>query len=490
MSQSLPERPNLEHLKAQAQDLLRNFKTGSAQVRVDPYFPQATQLRLSQAQLIIAREYGFESWAKLKAQVQIMTAEPSLSERADRLAVNLIRGSASTAKELVEKHSSITTGSLAAACASGMVETIRQALNADSSATSAKVGPLNYPPLIYACFSRLLQVPEYQKSIIEGIQLLLTSGADPNVGVDEGFFASALYGSACVNGNFEVAQILLDAGATPNDGESVYHSTELPAPELMRLLLERGGNPEHAIYRMLDFEKPEFVHHFLAAVQDHRNLPQALPHGLRRGRSLDMLRILIEGGIDLDKPDNNGQTAFRTALKLGRTDVMDLLLAHGAKPEVKSCDPILLRLLAGETVQPNEVTPEMLEEIDSECPPVLVIWVERNLLGPAEALLKLGANPNVFDHNGFTALHESAIRGSVEAARLLIRYGADVNQEDKVHHGNSLGFAIHVSANPTDPQVYVDLVNLLLDEGADMPSGHNTCKEVLEVLVARGFVPK
>src|SRR4051794_36111774 len=51
---SLPERPNLRHLKDDAKDLL---KAGGAET-------------LSDAQFKIAREYGFASWPKLKAHVE------------------------------------------------------------------------------------------------------------------------------------------------------------------------------------------------------------------------------------------------------------------------------------------------------------------------------------------------------------------------------------------------------------------------------------
>lgn len=37
---------------------------------------------------------------------------------------------------------------------------------------------------------------------------------------------SALYGAAGVAHDPELTRILLGAGADPNDGESVYHSTE------------------------------------------------------------------------------------------------------------------------------------------------------------------------------------------------------------------------------------------------------------------------
>ena len=52
--QSLPERPNLQHLKNQAKDLLRAGDAAS----------------LADAQFQIARMYGFASWPKLKAYVE------------------------------------------------------------------------------------------------------------------------------------------------------------------------------------------------------------------------------------------------------------------------------------------------------------------------------------------------------------------------------------------------------------------------------------
>ena len=51
---SLPPHPNLRHLKDQAKEFL---KAGRAQ-------------SLAQAQLILARGYGFASWPKLKAHVE------------------------------------------------------------------------------------------------------------------------------------------------------------------------------------------------------------------------------------------------------------------------------------------------------------------------------------------------------------------------------------------------------------------------------------
>src|SRR6516225_2118584 len=81
MPKTLPSRPNLEQLKNQAKDLLKHHKSGDVEslnrIRDShPNFSNATeqQLRavsfsLSDAQLVIAREYGFASWPKLKEHV-------------------------------------------------------------------------------------------------------------------------------------------------------------------------------------------------------------------------------------------------------------------------------------------------------------------------------------------------------------------------------------------------------------------------------------
>jgi ankyrin repeat protein len=64
MSASLPARPNLEWLRKTAKDRLADLRTAN---------PRAT---LAEAQLALAREYGFPSWRKLKAHVEQARTEP------------------------------------------------------------------------------------------------------------------------------------------------------------------------------------------------------------------------------------------------------------------------------------------------------------------------------------------------------------------------------------------------------------------------------
>jgi hypothetical protein len=85
----LPSNPNLDHLRYQARDLLRDHagrNPGVAQ-RIREFHPRFTratdaetfeaQLNLSDALLTIAREYGFPSWTRLKRHIE----KPTLSDR-------------------------------------------------------------------------------------------------------------------------------------------------------------------------------------------------------------------------------------------------------------------------------------------------------------------------------------------------------------------------------------------------------------------------
>ena len=82
-TQSLPPRPNLAQLKTQANELHQEHHDGrrSAAARIAAHHPRfrgqtpeavlGMTLPLADAQLVLAREYGFDSWARLKQHVEL-----------------------------------------------------------------------------------------------------------------------------------------------------------------------------------------------------------------------------------------------------------------------------------------------------------------------------------------------------------------------------------------------------------------------------------
>jgi len=75
----LREHPDLDQLKRQAKELLKAFAGGEAEAvaEVNAHYRAAdpTKFALHDAQLVLARSYGFDSWPKLKAYVDGATVQ-------------------------------------------------------------------------------------------------------------------------------------------------------------------------------------------------------------------------------------------------------------------------------------------------------------------------------------------------------------------------------------------------------------------------------
>jgi ankyrin repeat protein len=77
-ARKLPGRPDLDQLKCQAKELREAFAAGesTAVAEVLAYYrdPDPVHFALHEAQLVLARAYGFDSWPKLKARIDGVTA--------------------------------------------------------------------------------------------------------------------------------------------------------------------------------------------------------------------------------------------------------------------------------------------------------------------------------------------------------------------------------------------------------------------------------
>jgi hypothetical protein len=98
MKKSLPAHVSLLQLKHQAKDLLKEFRAGrlEATARFREHQARATQggaVRLSDAQLVVAREYGFASWPRLKQHIELLT---SVDTRIQKLRAEFAAGDRET----------------------------------------------------------------------------------------------------------------------------------------------------------------------------------------------------------------------------------------------------------------------------------------------------------------------------------------------------------------------------------------------------------
>lgn len=175
MSAQLPERPNLEHLRSQAKDLLKAYRSGDdsatkrlSQVAEPPF-------ALSHAQLAVSREYGFQSWSKLVSEVEAIL---SLQGIDDAVAAKYVQACLSdridSIKRMLELYPSLPRYSALTSLVSGEFPT-------EPLDPISPLGEEGWRPLEYACYSRIHQaVPGRYDGQLECARRLLDSGADPN----------------------------------------------------------------------------------------------------------------------------------------------------------------------------------------------------------------------------------------------------------------------------------------------------------------------
>ena len=224
----------------------------------------------------MAREHGFTSWTDLKRYVEAQSASRSGRDArilrwlilvyAGDISGSVNRANPRVAVRMLAESPDLVAGNPYLACAIGDEDALRQATEADPAWVNRPGGPLRLPPLLAVTHSSLLRLAEFRQRLQRCAQLLLAAGADPNQRVgnrwppaslsepDDRNPLSALYGAAGSNHDPVLTKLLLDAGADPDDGESLYHSLENLA--CTRLLLERGARIDgtNALYRSLDFD--------------------------------------------------------------------------------------------------------------------------------------------------------------------------------------------------------------------------------------------
>jgi len=216
----LPPHPSLEYQQKQAKRLLREVWAGDAEAiaRVDAFHPRKVApetIKLHDAQLVVARGFGFDSWAAMKRKIQSLTQSPS-----QRFDSAVREGDAATARELLAKHADI-----------------RAAINEprfDYDLTLEQARPLmERGATLTAWAAAGLGLPQELKELIEATpEAVHQRGGDGK---------TALHCAA----TREIAEILIDAGAPLDVVDRDHNATALQYligdAGIARLLIDRGA---------------------------------------------------------------------------------------------------------------------------------------------------------------------------------------------------------------------------------------------------------
>lgn len=382
-------------------------------------------------------------------------------------------GSFDRAAAILRDNPSFSTANFLAACVTGELATVRQ--HPDLAAKPA--GPLNAEPILYTAYSQFLRHdPTRAPDILEVAKFLLAHGANPNAFHPYGEWKlTALYAASGRANNPALTKLLLDAGANPNDNESLYHSTEFGDPRCTRLLLQHGAKipGSNAVHRQLDFEDPAGLQLFFEFgadpnLGDHNGNP-ILHHAIDRGRSPQILAIIADHGADLRRKGHHGLTPYKFAALLGHLEALKFLEQRGAAEPLTPEEKFIAACASGNAEHARQHKVPLNPPYTLALP--ALAW--RHNTKAVTLLLENGAPADATGIHGETALHNAAWMGNLEMANQILNHNPPLETRDRSFKATPLGWAIHGHHNSKTPTGHPLYPN----------SNH---KEVLRALLAAG----
>jgi ankyrin repeat protein len=479
----LPDDPSFEQLRRQAKDL-RDLSRAGLQGALDlvgahhPDGPHAVSL--AGAQFVVARHYGFSSWAALKRHVTTIEryrrAPDEVGDAAgpadEFLMLACLRYGGDDAPSrwqraarLLAEHPDITLTSAHAAAAAADAGALESLLREDPALASAEGGPYRWEPILYLAYAR--HDPSVsEEATVGSARLLLDHGADPNAGYLWHGLIPAFTALTGALGSGEgdqprhphglaLARTLLAAGADPNDGQALYNRQFGSDDSHLTLLLGHGlgrgdGGPWRARLGMRPDSPADLI---------REQLKWAVTHDMP-----DRVRLLAEHGADLRSPFKSaedrlvkcynacdGRTPAEVAAVCGCWAVLDWLVEEGGvpRPAAEGADGLIAAALAGDRHAAQRLAGHAGAARAQR--PGLIVWAASRHAWPAIPLLaELGWDVNAraradgpVEQEWETALHAAAGDGEIDAARMLIQLGADPGLRDTRFQATPLGWAEH-----------------------------------------------
>ncbi len=534
----LPARPSLEQYKKQAKELLKAYRSANVETirRVKRNHPRFEKLAepefdiskfaLADAQLVIAREHGFESWPKFAKRIEIINSEAAALANpvAAFIEAAIWHGTLDAADAILCRASGDPPNQaftwrrfweMMQRCggSSLLIHETPQRKKRRMKATRW---------YIFASQSICGWRKRGQTAFLRAATALLDAGADPNTGFtakDEyGDFETALYGAAAVAQHAELTRLLLERGADPNDNETFYHAPETYDNQAMKVLVESGKmRPDRVagmLLRKADWHDYDGMKYLLEHGADPNLMTMwgytALHQALRRDNALRNIELMLEHGADptiktsaevrpIFTPDFGGKgqrSSFVIAAHRGRTDVLTTLERRGFALEFSGIDRLIAACAINDANAVRSIVtrePHLVKELLARGSTLLAEFAGNGNTKGVQILLDFGVpvdalyegDPYFDIAKDSTALHVAAWKAWPKTVKLLIERGANVKAQDaKGRTPLMLAVKACVNSHWTNRRS-PESVEVLLKAGAsvsgiDFPSGYAEVDELLQ----------
>ena len=501
-SRRLPDRPSLEQLRKQAKEHLDSLRAA------DP------SVNLATAQHAVAREYGFDSWPKLVHHVESLQPANRMLQPADLK---------SEQKLLWSPGRGTDVWALMQACATGDLQAVHALIERDPSL--ARSHYTYRKPLYFAVRENRIDVVRF---LLEHDRNPLDLWVDDNpleIARDRGYtemeqlltdaletkFNASRKGepiaAALRDHNLKQMRELLDAQpelvgkGDEGSNQPIHWATMTRQLDAIDELLRRGADINA---QRMDGARPIHLTNGDYFYRGWRDVPgswpvtpeQVMAHLKARGAFIDLPTACHTGDIDRVREllrqnpslantvgEHDGYylgagAPLSNAAAVGRLDIVQLLLEHGADPNLpeEQFAPKGKALYSAVYHGHYEIAKLLLERGAFPNPPVEssgdALWVSREWRPDTrmeQLLLSYGATPKQENpeedwptraHNWLriTPLHEAARKGDVAEARKLLDAGADLTARDEHLRSTPLAWAAKYGQ--------LEMVEFLLRRGA------------------------
>lgn len=459
-ARSLPARPDPGQYRKQAKELVKAVRSGSADAavlaRIRTYHPhpshlgdeaQLSKFALADAQIVIAREHGIESWPKFVREIERRSGGAS-RERVWKLAERaVIAGDAAAIERLARDHEEIfKQGAPRAAWFDGL------------------------PPRMSTNDAQAIIADNHGFATWDAFEA----------------FARELRDESSATARFEVA-----ADAVVSGDEATLDRLLRADPHLIRARSPRGHHSTLLLYVGANGIEPwrqktpknavRIAERLLAAGAEvdaigdmYRGtttlgLVATSVHPVNTGVQAELIDVLVKAGASLARavaPDYTHGRVVNACLANGRGEGARLVADRGAELDLEGAAgvgrlDIVERFFDDRGGLVAGATPEQLMRGGIWACQYGHLEVVRFLLGKGLALEK--------SNNDGTLLHNAAFGGHPEIVRLLIAQGAPIDMKDAHFHATPLGWALYGFEHRTPDQAaepYYDVIGQLVAAGA------------------------
>jgi ankyrin repeat protein len=486
MSRQVTPQTTLENLKREAKRWLKALRdnVADARSRLDRAFPSAPDVpTLRDVQHALALEHGLPGWSALKTRVGDTAQSAAARARSvDWFLENAcpdhhVRGGPAhvrarhTAMRLLEHDPGLATDTFYTSVVCGERAEVERALSeqpgiavAKSSAPSQArsnaghmgdlnrdLGPKGWEPLLCLCFTRL-PLESVDDNAVAIARALLDGGADPNVYFMAGSSRYTPMVGAIGEGEEErpphqqrgaLVRLLLEFGADPYDNQVLYN---IHFRADVRWFFEMIYEHSVKIGRKADWDDPNWsmlgmggygpgAHYWLGVAIGKNDLELAewfLTHGASPNVA------------ESTHPKFRPRSLHELALRHGFTEMADLLVRYGAIPSDYVPDAHARFVEACLRLDRTAVERGLAEHPEWRSSPGAIFEAtRRNRADVVALLLDLGVSPDVAKSTNERPLHMAAYHDSIDAAKVLIDRGAEVDAVASEWDNTPLGAAVY-----------------------------------------------